>query len=258
MRQNSPAKVNIFLKITGTRGEYHTLASRFMRVESVYDTLSLIPKTSDEDGLELIGNFTCPNKNNTLVKAVNALSEAGYERSIQEIISKYALHVIKRIPEGAGLGGGSSNAATFLLMCNEIANLGCSVEELAQIGVKVGADVPFFIYGYEAANVSGIGEIIEPFSENVPELELVTPPLTCNTKNVYEHFRQNRLGCIDKDLANEMLLLDSHTLLTQYEAVSLNDLMVSALSLYPQLAAYIEPGWCMSGSGSSLFRIKNG
>jgi len=258
MIKNAPAKVNIFLKITGIRGNYHTLASRFVRVESLYDTLSLVPKTSDEDGLELIGNFSCPNKNNTLSKAVSVLSEAGYKDGVDEILSKYALHVTKRIPEGAGLGGGSSDAATFLHICNEVGNLGCSISELAQIGVKVGADVPFFIYGFEGANVSGIGEIIEPFSQASLELELVTPPFTCNTKNVYEHFRQNRLGCIDLDLAKEMLDLDSHTLLTQFEAVTLNDLMISALALYPQLAAFIEPGWCMSGSGSSLFRIKNG
>lgn len=258
MTQNAPAKVNIFLKITGTRGNYHTLASRFVRVESLYDTLSLVPKTSDEEGLELIGDFSCPNKSNTIIKALNALFEAGYKDKLDDLLTKYALHVIKRIPEGAGLGGGSSDAATFLQMCNEGARLGCSDEELARIGVKVGADVPFFVYGFASANVSGIGEVIEPFEETPLSLEIVTPPLTCNTKNVYEHFRANRLGFIDMDLANEMLKLDSHTLLTQFEAVSLNDLMISALALYPQLAAFIEPGWSMSGSGSSLFRIKNG
>jgi 4-diphosphocytidyl-2-C-methyl-D-erythritol kinase len=250
--------VNIFLKITGIRENYHTLASRFVRIDSLYDTLAFGPKIENEEGLELIGNFSCLNKNNTITKAFNALSEAGYKEALNNLSSQYALHVTKRIPEGAGLGGGSSDAATFLHMCNEMANLGCTTKELADIGQKVGADVPFFVHGLKVANVSGIGEIIEPYEESVPLLELLTPPFTCNTKAVYEHFRANRLGCIDLDLADEMFKLDSHTLLTQYDAVSLNDLMASALSLYPQLAAYIEPGWCMSGSGSTLFRIKNG
>jgi len=258
MTKNAPAKVNIFLKITGTRENYHTLASRFVRVDSLYDILTFVPKSENKEGLELIGDFSCHNKNNTITKAFNALCEMGYKKSLDELASQYALHVIKQIPEGAGLGGGSSDAATFLHMCNEVANLGCTIKELAKIGESIGADVPFFVYGFSGANVTGVGEIIEPFEENLPTLELVTPPLTCNTKAVYEHFRANRLGCIDLDLANQMLQLDSHTLLTQYEAVSLNDLMPSALSLYPQLAAYIEPGWCMSGSGSTLFRIRNG
>lgn len=258
MIKKAPAKVNIFLKITGTRGDYHTLASRFVRVDWLYDTLSFEPKMDKDEAFELIGDFSCPNKNNTIFKAANLLLESKKGLKVSKLLDAYALHVKKSIPEGAGLGGGSSDAATFLHMCNEAAGLKYTTKELAEIGSKVGADVPFFVYGFKSANVRGIGEIIEPFEENTPSIEIVTPPFTCSTKNVYEHFRKHRLGFIDSDLASKMLTLDSHTLLTSYEASSLNDLMVSALALYPQLTAYINPGWCMSGSGSSLFRMKDG
>ncbi|MCK4738256.1 MAG: 4-(cytidine 5'-diphospho)-2-C-methyl-D-erythritol kinase, partial [Sulfurimonas sp.] len=160
------AKVNIFLKITGIRGNYHEIISRFMRVRSLYDELSFVAKEVKE--FKIIGNFSCTTEQNTIYKAYTALIETLNEsetESLKNLMSKYAVHVDKNIPAFAGLGGGSSDAATYLKMCNEVLHLGLSQNELATVGLKVGADVPFFIYGFDSANVGGIGEVVEEFKE---------------------------------------------------------------------------------------------
>ena len=82
---------------------------------------------------------------------------------VKEFFKKNIVKIDKNIPEFAGLGGGSSNCATFLNMVNQACNLNLSKEELAKIGSNIGADVPFFVYEFDSANVSGIGEIVEEF-----------------------------------------------------------------------------------------------
>lgn len=139
------AKVNIFLKITGMRGDYHEIVSRFMRVDSLYDELSFVAKQEDE-GFKIIGEFSCTTEQNTIYKAYLALLKILDKESadlLKNLMSRYGVKVDKRIPAFAGLGGGSSDGATFLKMCNEVLHLGLSQNELAAAGVKVGADVPF-------------------------------------------------------------------------------------------------------------------
>ena len=155
------AKVNIFLKITGTRGDYHEIVSRFMRVDSLYDELCFVPKDTQE--FEILGDFECETQQNTIYKAYMALRKFISSKSLEKLMRTHAINVAKKIPAFAGLGGGSSDAATYLKMCNEVLHLGLSQNELAQIGLNVGADVPFFVYGYKSANVSGIGEVVEEF-----------------------------------------------------------------------------------------------
>ncbi len=257
MTQRAFAKVNIFLKITGTRGQYHELASRFVRVASVYDEMRFVPRKRPGEGLEVAGEFGCALENNTLFKAYTVLLEEGFGAVLSSFFKAHTLEVDKRIPEGAGLGGGSSNAATFLLMCNRFAGLGLDTQTLATLGQRIGADVPFFIHETQSANVQGIGEIIEPFDEEVPELELFTPPVFCATPKVYGAFRDHFLHRIDLDFAQTLLTCKSKAAIECYEATVLNDLLAPALLLYPALGPYMQQGWKMSGSGSTLFRIKN-
>jgi len=136
MHHKAYAKVNIFLKIVGTRGAYHELLSRFMRVHALYDELFFAPKVSHEP-FELVGNFECPLESNTLYKALMALKQSGFSREVDALMREYALHVNKAIPTGAGLGGGSSDAATFLHMVNQTANLGLTCKELMMCGRDV-------------------------------------------------------------------------------------------------------------------------
>jgi 4-diphosphocytidyl-2-C-methyl-D-erythritol kinase len=140
-------------------------------------------------------------------------------------------------------------------MLNELLNTHLSKEQLSQIGSKVGADVPFFIYDYASANVSGIGEVVEVFDEEVLHVKVFTPTLACDTAKVYKAFRQNYK--IDLPLADTMSKMKSSELLQKYQDIELNDLLPAALSLYPALEEYRKKGWFFSGSGSSFFHIKS-
>lgn len=255
MRYRAHAKVNIFLKIIGTRGTYHELLSRFVRVSTLYDELFFAPKKSNAL-FELVGDFACDVKDNTLYKAFLALQKYGFATEMTALMQEYALHVNKKIPTGAGLGGGSSDAATFLIMLNEKANLGLTCKELMEIGSAVGADVAFFASGFNSANVSGIGEVVEAYDEEALNVEVFTPPLACHTGNVYQTYRECFMQTMCESLARQMLLLPSQELLTRFSKEALNDLYAPALKLYPILQTYAQEGWFFSGSGSSFFRIK--
>ncbi len=254
MSHKAYAKVNIFLKITGTRGnKYHTLASRFMRVDSLYDELEFIPNRSD--GFLIEGDFGCSVEQNTIYKAYTALFEKTKSKELGEFFQTNGVGVQKRIPAFAGLGGGSSDAATFLHMCNKQLSLGLGMQELVEIGLQVGADVPFFLYGYASANVTGIGEIVEPFDEELLDIEIFTPKIEISTPAVYKEYRKSFFAPISKEEESKWLELPSKEVLQKFDAQSANDLLAPALKLYPQLEAYNKEGWFFSGSGSSFFRV---
>lgn len=246
------AKVNIFLKITGKRGDYHTLSSRFMRVANLYDTLWFEPKPTPE--FEIRGHFNCDVHSNTIYKAYKYLLAATRSDKLASFMETHAVCVDKKIPSFAGLGGGSSDAATFLRMCNEKLELGLSVEELADIGANVGADVPFFVYGYPSANVRGIGEIVEPFDEPLIDFEVDTPQIQISTPAVYRYYRDHLYAPISAEEAIRLESTPSNEILASMRPTEANDLYPAALGCYPELTE--KEGWFFSGSGSSFFRLK--
>jgi 4-diphosphocytidyl-2-C-methyl-D-erythritol kinase len=140
-------------------------------------------------------------------------------------------------------------------MCNEELELGLSVEELAEIGSNVGADVPFFVYGYESANVSGIGEIVERFNEPLIDFEVTTPELQISTPAVYRYYREHLFAPVSSDESTRLEATTSREILASVNSKEANDLYNAALGCYPELAD--KEGWFFSGSGSSFFRIKN-
>jgi len=247
------AKVNIFLKITGTRGSYHEIVSRFARVKSMYDELCFEPK--DEEEFKIIGEFSCLIKQNTIYKAYMALKRYTSSESLEKLMRTHAIKVTKNIPAFAGLGGGSSDGATYLKMCNEVLHLGLSLNELAQIGLEVGADVPFFIYGYDSANVSGIGEIVEKFEEKSFDFDIYTPDIKIDTAKVYKIYRDGFYNPIDGFVANELKHKNSMEILKTMSADEANDLFKPALQGYPKLKNHYRQGWFFSGSGSSFFMV---
>ena len=253
MSHKAYAKVNIFLKITGIKEQYHTLASRFMRVDSLYDELEFIPNRSGAFLIE--GDFGCSVQQNTIYKAYKALLKKTQSDALWEFFKTNGVGVEKRIPAFAGLGGGSSDAATFLHMCNEQLSLGLSLEELAAVGLQVGADVPFFLYGYASANVTGIGEIVKSFDEEPLEIETFTPKIEISTPAVYKEYRKSFFAPISKEEESKWLSLPSKEVLQKFDAKSANDLLAPALKLYPQLESYNIEGWFFSGSGSTFFRV---
>ncbi len=259
MTVKAHAKVNIFLKIVGIRGAYHLLSSRFMQVADLYDTLAFTLRDADdeEEAFVLEGSFGCPLEKNTIYKAFRLLDEATGGRKVAPFFKAHAVHVTKRIPEFAGLGGGSSDAAAFLRLANDVCKLGLPTDKLAQIGAKIGADVPFFVYDYPSANVGGIGEIVTPFEEPQLRIETVIPDIQCDTGAIYRAFREGYMHYIDRNekVAKEMEQMESVTLLQTYDRETLNDLCVPACTLTPQLKAHAKPGWFFSGSGSTFFTI---
>ncbi len=246
------AKVNVFLKITGTRGEYHTISSRFMQVKDLFDTLWFEPKNAPE--FEIRGDFDCDTGSNTIYKAYQYLLAATHSEKLTAFMETHAVCIDKRIPSFAGLGGGSSDAAAFLQMCNETLELGLSTEELAEIGARVGADVPFFVYGFESANVSGIGEIVEPFEEPLIDFEVTTPAVRISTPAVYRYYRDHLYAPIGAQEAKRLEETPSRTVLSSMSPLEANDLYRAALGRYSELEN--KAGWFFSGSGSSFFRIK--
>lgn len=248
------AKVNIFLKITGKRGNYHEIFSRFMKLPNLYDEISFEPK--EKGGFTLLGDFGCKTEQNTIYKAYKALQDFTSSEALAKLIDKYAIKVKKNIPSFAGLGGGSSDAACFLKMCNNTLDLGLSLNELAHIGSSVGADVPFFIYDYNSANVSGIGEIVEKFDEECLDIKTFTPNIEGSTPKVYQSFRDN----FYKELSHEeyafLSIKSSKEILDTYSISDANDLFEPALHLYPELKNSYQKGWFFSGSGSTFFTIK--
>jgi len=249
------AKVNIFLKITGYKDGYHTLISRFVRVDDLYDTIEFIPSECESFTIE--GCDDVPLGNNTIYKAYKALNEHTGDLDILNFFYTHKVVVTKRIPSQAGLGGGSSDAAAFMRLVKEVCKLMISTEELAKIGSSIGADIPFFIYNYSSANVSGFGEVVMPFEEPPLKLELFTPDIGCDTAEVYKKFHKYLLRNVDPTTFFGWERMDSRTLLKLIaDPVALNDLYPAALASCPELEKQDTKGWFFSGSGSTFFRFK--
>lgn len=172
----APAKLNLFLHITGRRADgYHLLESVFMLVDWC-DTLHFEVRT---DGQLARNDLTTPLPADDLVlRAARALKAAtGTPLGAQIAIEK-------RIPAQAGMGGGSSDAATCLLALNRLWRLGLSVAALSRIGLTLGADVPFFLGGRNAW-VSGIGEILQPLSLPHGHFAVAKPPQGLETPRIF-------------------------------------------------------------------------
>lgn len=234
----SPAKLNLGLKIVGKREDgYHLLKTIFCLID-LFDTIDI--QITDSGKISLIEhNQAWPYTADLAYKAAQLLQQTTGTQFGANIRIK------KTIPCGAGLGGGSSNAATILIALNHLWHLNITKEQLIELGRKLGADVPFFIHG-KSAFASGIGD--EFADVTIPEFYfvLVKPKLHISTKEIFTHVTI-------KDADNHDVITTSH-LLTNME----NDLQGVAVRLYPELKEIIadlsglgKP--IMTGSGSVIF-----
>jgi len=251
--KKSYAKVNIFLKIAGKRDNYHELVSRFVRVHKLYDLISFVKSTRSD--FNIIGDFGCRLESNTVYKAYKLIEK--YD-GVKEFFINNDVEIEKNIPEFAGLGGGSSNAATFLIMVNEACNLNLSKDELCELSVQIGADVPFFVYEYDSANVTGIGEVVKKFEEEKLDVDTITPKIMCNTGEIFTIFRDKFYKEISNNEAEELLSMKSSEILEHFDIKSANDLYEPAITAKPELKKYSKDSWFFSGSGSSFFKVNNG
>ncbi len=241
----APAKINLFLHITGRRADgYHTLQSVFQLLD-YYDTIYLKPTTTGEiKRLNEINNV--PASQDLCALAASALQREtgctlGAEYSVE-----------KRIPMGGGLGGGSSDAATMLLALNHVWQLNLTREQLMRIGLTLGADVPVFVFGQNAW-AEGVGEQLTKIEIPEQYYVVLTPPVHVSTAQV---FASSRLTRDTKPLKIADFSRDAHS------SIFRNDLETVVCEEFPAVASALK--WLnqfgsarMSGSGASVFVAVN-
>lgn len=241
----APAKINLFLHVVGQRPDgYHLLQSVFQLID-LEDTV-LLKTRSDKliNRLNPIANIDP--ESDLVVKAARLLQQSC------RVNLGVDIGLIKRIPMGAGLGGGSSDAASTLLGLNQLWNTQLSLSELADIGLKLGADVPFFIYG-ENAFVEGIGEVINPVELPPNDYLLIYPGVGIPTQEIFKDPRltRNHARITISDLA--LHLFDDKNFNNDLEIIATQKHMEVKLAVN-WLAAHIPGGSPrMSGSGSTVF-----
>ncbi len=233
----SPAKLNLFLHITGRRPDgYHNLQTLFQFID-LCDQLTF---TLRNDG-ELLLDFpdtALSAPDNLIIRAAQALQrETGCRRGADIVVEKH-------IPMGGGLGGGSSNAATTLVVLNHLWQTDLSTQRLADIGVTLGADVPIFIHGH-AAIAEGVGEIFQDVTIDEPWYVLMIPPCHVPTARLFQ----------EKQLTRDSRVI---TLCAFLNGDGHNDFEPVTRSLFPDVEAAIQAlnhvGKArMTGTGACIF-----
>ena len=173
----APAKLNLFLHITGRRSDgYHLLQTVFQFIDLI-DQIDFI--ILDEDIVRRSSAMVGVDEDDDLVvRAARKLKEhTGCKRGVD-------INVTKSIPAGGGLGGGSSDAATTLVALNELWRTGLNEEELGKIGLSLGADVPIFVHGY-ASWAEGVGEHLQPIEPEESIYLVVYPNCSVETATVF-------------------------------------------------------------------------
>lgn len=248
-----PAKINLFLKLTGKRPNgYHELESLFAFLD-LADELEVtkLSQNLENPQIEIVGEFgeLVDEKNNLFTKILNYFAD-------QFKISKNLhIKITKNIPVGAGLGGGSSDAAFFMKALNEIFSLKLSKIELQKISINFGSDIAFF-FEDQASIVKGCGELIENFSsfEPIPTL-LINPKIHLSTKEIFSKFDGN----FSQEISNAILQrIDVLELIKTLP----NCLTKSAIANAAKIAEILDEMKNegaeiakMSGSGSTCFAI---
>ncbi len=251
-RLNAPAKINWFLKIIGRRKDgYHEIQSLIQKI-TLYDQLSF----SVSDELRLETSASIPVEENLIYRAAVLLKERyDVERGARISLDKH-------IPMGAGLGGGSSDAAAALEGLNELWSLGLSMEELCIVAEELGSDVPLFLYG-PLSLVSGRGENIVPRrAVKVLDILLVKPSFDVSTEWVYKNFslltkkagKVNNIEPLVRNIENAEM--------NGLTGVASNDLESVTIKGFPVIAEIKERMYnhgalfsLMSGSGSTVFGV---
>lgn len=261
MRVRSPAKINLFLHVTGRREDgYHEL-------ESLMVCLDLADEIDFDFNTEGI-RITCADpqvpcdETNLACRAAKVFLDR-FSRSRPGGVNPpgVGMSIRKHIPVGGGLGGGSSNAATVLSTLNRRFNAPFSGQELMAMGLELGADVPFFIQG-GAAIARGIGEQLSPcpMPEKVHVL-LASPGISAATARVYKNLNLG-LTTRTKSTNNALIIACEEGRILDFRDRLHNDLETSACALYPDLMAFKEEmsrlltqRVMMTGSGSSFFAL---
>jgi len=252
VRVSAPAKVNLFLEVLGKRADgYHEIATLILAID-LEDELDVAPAESGELSLTCDDPALPTGPENLVLKAASRLrAETGTSAGAR-------IHLRKRIPWAAGLGGGSSDAAAALEGLNELWKLGLSTAALARVGSDIGSDVPFFLNG-PAAWCTGRGEVVSPVAVGRQlDLVLVKPPEGLSTADVYRRLVVPGTP-VDGRAAREALASGDVEALGR---ALFNRLQEPAFVLSPAVAetgrrvqGVGAAGSLMTGSGSALFAL---
>ncbi|HSH30348.1 MAG TPA: 4-(cytidine 5'-diphospho)-2-C-methyl-D-erythritol kinase [Thiohalobacter sp.] len=233
----APAKLNLFLHITGRRPDgYHTLQSLFQFLD-YGDRLEF--RVTEAPGVRLLApQHGVPPGQDLALRAARLLQQrSGVRRGVE-------IRLDKRLPLGGGLGGGSSDAATTLVVLNRLWEAGLDEATLAALGLELGADVPVFVRG-RAAWAEGVGERLTPVEVPEPWYLVIVPPVSVSTAAVFQHpelTRDSRPITISDFLAGR----------------SRNDCEAIVRQLHPEIAAALD--WLngrtqarLTGTGACVF-----
>ena len=244
------AKINLGLNIVARRADgYHELETVFYPIP-LTDALEIVPASGDDIKLECSGNAVdCPPEKNLVVRAAR-LMQRTYS------LPPVDIYLHKHIPDGAGLGGGSSDAASVMTMMRQMFELDVDDAELARLAATLGADCPFFIYSRPMA-ATGIGDVLEPV--DVPALSgktllVAKPAAGVSTAEAYSRVVPQPVEVPAREIVTWPLPM--------WDGALKNDFEPSVFARLPQLwimkASLLDAGAqyaSMSGSGSSMFGV---
>jgi 4-diphosphocytidyl-2-C-methyl-D-erythritol kinase len=252
----APAKINLFLKVLNRRPDgYHELESVMQKI-GLFDILHF-SRQGESISLSCPGGEVPEGPENLVYRAAQAFfSATGIKAGV-------LITLEKNIPVAAGLGGGSSDAAAVLQGLSRLFSVNLKLNRLADIGLQLGADVPFFVYDYSSAIATGIGEClreVEPIKDYW--IVLVNPGFTLSTKWVYENFPLT--SC-----SNPYILARGRNRSSNYHIISHglveelgNDLEAVSVSRYPEIGDIKKEmkkagavAALMSGSGPTVFGL---
>ncbi|AGX87265.1 4-(cytidine 5'-diphospho)-2-C-methyl-D-erythritol kinase [Candidatus Symbiobacter mobilis] len=242
----APAKLNLFLHVLGRRADgYHVIESAFVLIDW-HDTLHFELRSDGQMSRTDLGGVSLPPDDLTLAAGRALARKTGCTLGVHITLEK-------RIPLGAGLGGGSSDAASTLLALNQLWGLDLDIDTLQEIGAELGADVPFFLGGHNAW-VQGIGERLTPIRIPQQSFIVLKPPMGVDTAQVYAHPK------LVRDHAHARL----EDFLADPFGFGTNDLQPVSEELCPQV--YTALSWLhahgfaarMTGSGSAVFAVAHG
>lgn len=245
MSYPAPAKLNLFLHVVGRRADGYHLLQTVFRFLDFGDSLEITPR---QDGvIRLLTPLPGVPENQDLCWRAAHLLQAHTGCRLGADIG-----LVKRLPMGGGLGGGSSDAATVLLALNRLWNVNLPRAELQALGLTLGADVPVFVFG-RAAFAEGVGEVLTPWTPAPASYVVLTPPVHVSTPAIFAHPGLTRNT-------------PSIRIAALFDGFGRNDLEPLASELYPEVAEYLA--WLsyqsschgggqskarMTGSGACVF-----
>ncbi len=260
----SPAKLNLYLKVTGRRPDgYHNLVTIFHRI-SLADTLSL---SKSKKGFSLkcrmasgLGQKLSSGEDNLIAKAYRLL-----EKEVPGL-GGVSVRLTKRIPLGAGLGGGSGNAAAFLTGMKKLYSLPISQARLMKLGARLGADVAFFVSGWKQALGEGVGDRLKPMKAGARHwFILIVSAKGLSTPKVYRNLPRKLPAVTLTKIERTVKLLTSFLEQKRYHQAGRileNDLELPAFFLRPSLKQIVTKinrrglsAVKMTGSGPTVFAI---